>query len=49
LRHELAANGQVEDRLPQLLDMFGAGREARQVVKGEAGMVAERGIDRALS
>ena len=47
LRHELAADGEVEDGLAEVLDLVGAGGEGGEVVEGEAGMGAEVGRDRA--
>ena len=41
LRHELAAHGEVEDGLAQLLDLVGARGERRQRVEREAGVVLE--------
>ena len=41
LRDELAADGEVEDGLAELLDVLGAGGEAREVAEVEAGVVAE--------
>ena len=43
LRDEFAADGEVEDGLAQLLDVFGAGGEAREVVEVKAGGVAQGG------
>jgi hypothetical protein len=38
---EFAADGEVEDGLAELLDVFGAGGEAREVVEIEAGVLAK--------
>ena len=40
---KFAADGEVEDGLAELVDVFGAGGEAREVVEVEAGAVFEGG------
>lgn len=37
----VAVDGEVENGLPDVLDMFGPGCEAREVVEVETGVVAE--------
>src|SRR3990170_8130756 len=41
LRDEFAADGKIQDGLPELLDVFGARGEAREMAKMEAGVLAE--------
>ncbi len=41
LRDEFAADGEVEDGLAELLDVFGARGEAREVAEVKAGVLAE--------
>ena len=41
LGDEMAADGEVEDGLAELLDVLGAGGEAREVAEVEAGVLAE--------
>ena len=41
LGYEFAADGEVEDGLAELLDVFGARGEAREVAEMEAGVLAE--------
>ena len=41
LRHEFAADGEVEDGLAELLDLVGAGGEGGEGVEGEAGVAGE--------
>ena len=41
LRYEFAADGEVEDGLAKLLDVFGAGGETQEMAEVEAGVLAE--------
>src|SRR6185437_3390362 len=41
LRHKFPSDGEVEDGLAELLDVFAFRGEAREVVEVEAGMIAE--------
>jgi len=42
LGDELSSDGEVEDSLAQLFDLFGVGGEARKVAEVEMGVLAER-------